>query len=154
MFQYIIDIPIDTLKVNILNKLMERFHHKNREDTVILSENGLYKIIDDKIYKFSLNEQNNIYKIPIIEQNGVKISNIIKQNIPFKKNKFNENWIPPNHESIQLNTNIFKLSKDSNTELHIVMYNDKINDIYILSNLDETQHSFKEDLELFYRILI
>ena len=154
MFQYIIDIPIDKLKVNIIDKLIERFHHTNREDTVILSENGLYKIIDDKIYKFSLNEQNNIYKIPIIEQNGMKISNIIKQNIPFKKNKFNENWIPPNHESIQLNTNIFKLSKDSNTELHIVMYNDKINDIYILSNLDETQHSFKEDLELFYRILI
>ena len=154
MFQYIIDIPIDKLKVNILDKLIDRFHHTNRVDTVILSENGLYKIIDDKIYKFSLNEQNNIYKIPIIEQNGVKISNIIKQKIPFKKNKFNENWIPPNHESIQLNTNIFKHSNNSNTELHIILNNDKINEIYILSNLDETQHSFKEDLELFYRILI
>ena len=154
MFQYIIDIPIDKLKVNILDKLIDHFHHTNREDTLILSENGLYKIIDDKIYKFSLNKQNNIYKIPIIQQNGVKISNIIKQNIPFKKNKFNENWIPPNHESIKLNTNIFKHSYNSNTELLVVLYNDKINDIYILSNLDETQHSFKEDLELFYRILI
>ncbi len=148
MFQYIIDIPIDKLKINILDKLIDQFHHTNRNDTVILTENGLYKIIDDKIYKFSLVEQNNIYKIPF------KDTNLIKQNIPFKKNKFNENWIPPNHESIQLNTNIFKHSYNSNTELHIVLYNNKINDIYILSNLDETQHSFKEDLELFYRILI
>lgn len=148
MFQYIIDIPIDKLKVDILYKLKEQFHHTNRKDTVILSENGIYKIINDKIYKFSLVEQNNIYKIPF------KNTNLIKQNIPFKKNNFNENWVPPNHESIQLNTNIFKHSSNTNTELHIVLYNDKINDIYILSNLDETQHSFKEDLELFYRILI
>ena len=93
-------------------------------------------------------EQNNIYKIPF------KDTNLIKQKYPFKKNKYNENWIPPNHDSIQLNTIVFKHSHNSNTELHIILNNDKINEIYILSNLDETQHSFKEDLELFYRILI
>ena len=148
MYQYLLDIPIDKLSINIINKLKEQFHYSSREDTLILSENGLYKIIDDTIYKFSLVEQNNIYKIPF------KDTNLIKQKTPFKKNKYCVNWIPPNHYSIQLNTNVFKHSYNSNTELHIVIFNDKINEVYILSNLDETQHSFKEDLELFYRILI
>lgn len=148
MYQYLLDIPIDKLNINIINKLKEQFHHSSREDTLILSENGLYKIIDDAIYKFSLVEQNNIYKIPF------KDTNLIKQKTPFKKNKYSVNWIPPNHNSIQLNTIVFKHSYNSNTELHIVIFNDKINELYILSNLDETQHSFKEDLELFYRILI
>ena len=32
--------------------------------------------------------------------------------------------------------------------------NDIVTDVFILSNLDENRHSFKEDLDLFYRILI
>ena len=79
---------------------------------------------------------------------------LIKQNIPFVKNKYPENWIPQNHKSIYLKTHIFKHSEKSDTELHITYINDIVADVFILSNLDENRHSFKEDLDLFYRILI
>lgn len=149
MFQYLFnDIIPSSLGSNTINKLKDQFHHIEFDDIHILSENGLYKIINDKIFKFSINEQQNITKIPF------KKTYLIKQNKPFIKNKYPENWIPPNHESIHFKTHIFKHSPKSNTELHIIYNNDDINDIFILSNLDENRHSFKEDLELFYRILI
>ena len=149
MFQYLFDnINIHSINSNTINKLKDQFHHIELNDIHIFSENGLYKIINDKISKFSLVEQENITKIPF------KKTYLIKQNKPFIKNKYPENWIPPNHESIYLKTHIFKHSPKSNTELHIVYNNNDINDIFILSNLNENQHSFKEDLEIFYRILI
>ena len=139
---------INSINDNTVNKLKNKFYHVEQDDICILSENGLYKIINDKIWKFSLKEQNNIYKIPF--QNTF----LIKQNKPFIKNKYPENWIPQNHESINLKTHIFKHSQKSNTELHVIYKNNIIFDIFILSNLDENRHSFKEDLDLFYRILI
>ena len=149
MFQYLFcDMNINSINDNTVNKLKNKFYHVEQDDICILSENGLYKIINDKIWKFSLKEQNNIYKIPF--QNTF----LIKQNKPFIKNKYPENWIPQNHESIHLKTHIFKHSQKSNTELHVIYKNNIIFDIFILSNLDENRHSFKEDLDLFYRILI
>tara|TARA_B110000438_G_scaffold297914_1_gene345121 strand:- start:1287 stop:1736 length:450 start_codon:yes stop_codon:yes gene_type:complete len=149
MFQYLFnDIIPSSVGPNAINKLKDQFHHIEFDDIHIFSENGLYKIINDKIFKFSINEQQNITKIPF------KKTFLIKQNKPFIKNKYPENWISPNHESIYLKTHIFKHSPKSNTELHIVYNDDDINDVFILSNLNENQHSFKEDLEKFYSILI
>jgi len=149
MFQYLLEgINNKSIKDNTIHKLKDTFFHIEQDEIHIVSENGLYKIINDKIYKFSLTEQNNSYKIPF------ENSFLIKQNIPFVKNKYTENWIPPNHKSIYLKTHIFKHSEKSNTELHITYINDIVADVFILSNLDENRHSFKEDLDLFYRILI
>ena len=148
MYQYLFnDINIKSINSNIINKLKDQFHHIELNDIHIFAENGLYKIINDKIFKFNLNEHQNTIKIPF--QN----SYIIKQNIPFIKNKYPENWIPPNHQSILLKTHIFKHSSKSNTELHISYQDNIVSDIFVLSNFEENQHSFKEDLQLFYRIL-
>ncbi len=149
MFQYLFEgINNKSINDKTIHKLKDTFFHIEKDEIHILSENGLYKIINDKIFKFSLKEQDNIYKIPF------ENSFLIKQNIPFVKNKFPENWIPQNHESIYLKTHVFKHSEKSNTELHITYMNDIVTDLFILSNLDENRHSFKEDLDLFYRILI
>lgn len=148
MYQYLFnDIHIKSINSNIINKLKDQFHHIELNDIHIFSENGLYKIINDKIFKFTINEQQNSIKIPFQD------THIIKQNKPFIKNKYPENWIPPNHQPIQLKTHIFKHSPKSNTELHISYQDNNITDIFVLSNFDENQHSFKEDLQLFYRIL-
>lgn len=149
MFQYLFDnIDIHSINVAKINKLKDQFYHIEKDDIHILSEYGLYKIIDDKIFKCSLIEQTNIHKVPF------KKTFLIKQNNPFIKNKYPENWIPPNHQSINLKTHIFKHAQKSNTELHIIYNNNIVSDVFVLSNLDENRHSFKEDLEIFYRILI
>jgi hypothetical protein len=148
MYQYLFnDINTKTINSNVINKLKDLFHHTEINDIHIFSENGLYKIINDKIFKFSINEQQNPIKLSF-ENNY-----IIKQNIPFIKNKYPENWIPPNHQPILLKTHIFKHSPKSNTQLHISYHDNNLTDIFILSNFDENQHSFKEDLQLFYRTL-
>jgi len=149
MFQYLFDnFDIPSINTTTIQKLKDHFHHIENNDTHILSENGLYKIINDKIYKFSFCEQKNIIKIPFQK------THLIKQNKPFIKNKYPENWLPPNHQSLHFKTHIFKHCPKSNTELHIVYQDNNVNDLFILSSLNENQHSFKEDLELFYRILI
>lgn len=148
MYQYLFnDIHTKPINSNTINKLKDNFHHIELNDTHIFTENGLFKIINDKIFKFTINEQQNSTKIPF--QNTY----LIKQNKPFIKNKYPEIWIHPNHQAVRLKTHVFKHSPKSNTELHITFNNENITDVFVLSNLNENQHSFKEDLQLFYRIL-
>ena len=146
MFQYLFDNNIN-INENIINKLKENFYFNESEDTLLLSEDGLYKLINDQIYKFSLVEQNEIQKIPF------KNTFLIKQNKPFKKNKYPDNWISPNHETLHIKTLVFRYGEKGNTELHLIFNSKKLIDLFILSKLDEKQFSFQEDLELFYKLL-
>ncbi len=132
---------------NIINKLKDNFYFNEIQDTLLLCEDGLYKIINDQIYKFSLVEQNEIHKIPF------KNTFLIKQNKPFKKNKYSENWISPNHEILHTKNLVFKYGEKGNTELHLIFNDKHLIDLFILSKLDEKQYSFQEDLELFYKLI-
>ena len=147
MYQYLFNSINTNINKNTLDKLKDNFWVNEIEEHILLSENGLYKIINDQIYKFSLVEQNEIKKIPF------KDNYLVKQNKPFKKNKYSNNWISPNHEYIKTKIYIFKYGEKGNTEFHLVFNHDKLIDLFILSRLEETQHSFQEDLELFYKLL-
>tara|TARA_B100000927_G_scaffold169248_1_gene136431 strand:+ start:843 stop:1298 length:456 start_codon:yes stop_codon:yes gene_type:complete len=151
MFQYYFsDINIHKLHNDIIIKLKNNFSCNEFNENIILYEKGFYKVIDDKMFHFSLSDH--INKEEIFHDN-LKTT-LIKQNYPFIKNKFENCWIPLNHENIQLKKYIFKTSPKSRTSLHIECFNNKINDIYILSNSELNQYIFEEDLELFYRNLI
>tara|TARA_B100001093_G_C26797495_1_gene1001827 strand:+ start:213 stop:659 length:447 start_codon:yes stop_codon:yes gene_type:complete len=147
MYQYLLADIKNNINKAILDKLKNNFWCNEFEEHILLSDNGMYKIINDKIYKFSLVENNEIYKIPF------KDSYLVKQNNPFKKNKYHDNWISPSHEYLKTKKYIFKYGEKGNTEFHLVFSNKKLIDLFILSRLEETQHSFQEDLELFYKLL-
>jgi hypothetical protein len=147
MYQYLFSNIKNNINKSILDKLKDNFWCNEFEEHILLSDNGMYKIINDKIYKFSLVQQNEIQKIKF------KDNYLVKQNVPFKKNKYNDNWISPNHEYLKTKKYVFKYGEKGNTEFHLVFNHDKLIDLFILSKLEDTQHSFQEDLELFYKLL-
>ena len=85
MFQYYFsDINIHKLHNDIIIKLKNNFSCNEFNENIILYEKGFYKVIDDKMFHFSLSDH--INKEEIFHDN--LNTTLIKQNYPFVKNKF------------------------------------------------------------------
>lgn len=146
MYQYF--IVNDILNEKQINKLKKHMHHTIEQDIQILTDEGLYRIIDDNIYKFTVSNSIKPIKFEILD------TSIIQQKQMFYKINKNIHHIPNNNEIIKLEKHIFKQAKESEFSFCIVMKDDEIINSYFLSNLEHTDFNFKEDISYFLRMLM
>ena len=146
MYQYF--IVNDILNEKRINKLKKHMHHTIEQDIQILTDEGLYRIIDDNIYKFTVSNSIKPIKFEILD------TSIIQQKQMFYKINKNIHHIPNNNEIIKLEKHIFKQAKESEFSFCIVMKDDEIVNSYFLSNLEYTDFNFKEDISYFLRMLM
>ena len=77
MYQYF--IVNDILNEKQINKLKKHMHHTIEQDIQILTDEGLYRIIDDNIYKFTVSNSIKPIKFEILD------TSIIQQKQMFYK---------------------------------------------------------------------
>ena len=149
---HINDIHINKINNNNILNLKKKFNYSSSKNLFLLSDSGLYKYIDDTLYKLVINYN---YK-----QSFSKIKNytLIHSKNNFIKLKYPVKSIPFNHSPIIKELFTFKNNHNSNTSLIIeytIINNEKkINDIYFLSSLNCDDFSFKEDISYFIDLLI
>ena len=146
MYQYF--IVNDILNEKQINKLKKHMNHTIEQDIQILTDEGLYRIIDDNIYKFTVSNSIKPIKFEILD------TSIIQQKQMFYKINKNIHHIPNNNEIIKLEKHVFKQAKESEFSFCIVMKDDEIINSYFLSNLEHTDFNFKEDISYFLRMLM
>ena len=146
MYQYF--IVNHTLNEKQINKLKKHMHHHVEQDDQILTDEGLYRIIDDNIYKFTVSNSIKPIKFEILD------TIIIQQKQMFYKINKNIHHIPNNNQIIKLEKHVFKQAKESKFSFCIVMRGGEIINYYFVSNLEYTDFNFKEDISYFLRMLM
>ena len=127
---------------NLIENLTEKNIFTKNIENQILTPKGLYKIINDEIYKFKI-----ISKESIIIENYYKNFTLIGENIYEKKINI-INHIPIENELITITKLKFSMQEKSNHYLVLELINNRIKDIYFLSNKDLKDNDifFKNDL--------
>ena len=151
MFQYyILNREITDIGVlRCLEKLKKTFHYEKQKHNYIVSNEGMFYIENgESILKYILTD----YINPIV----FDISNLklVQQEYPFKKINKEFYSIPLIHTNIPLTYHVFKPNKKSNFQAIFVEKNDNLIDFYILSELENTDFNFKEDISYFLRMLM
>jgi hypothetical protein len=141
---HILEININNIK---LNKFENNDYVNKRKDTLFLCENGLHKIIDDEYYKFKLIDNNETKYDDFLDKYTLYSSNsywkkIAVDNIPYK------------HSTINISYVEIKLNKFSKNTMVFEIFNGKIIDLYFLSDMSKDDHSFKEDISLFIKMIM
>ena len=152
MKYYIPDININKINYNNIRNLNKKFNTSIKKNIFFLSDQGIFKYIDDKLYKHSINYKQSFNTY----DKFLNKYTLIASNNEFFKHKYPINNIPFNHTAIIKNTYTYKINDNSNTSLIIEFINDKndINDLYFISNLNHDDFSFIEDISYFIDLLI
>lgn len=156
MKYYIPNININKIDSNNIRNLNKKFSNSKKINILLLSDQGFFKYIDDKLYKHSINYKQSFNSYDKFLN---KYTLIVSKNNEFFKHKYPINNIPFNHKSIIKTTCTYKINDNSNTSLIIEFINDKndinnINDLYFISNLNHDDFSFIEDISYFIDLLI
>jgi hypothetical protein len=156
MKYYIPNININKIDSNNIRNLNKKFSNSKKINILLLSDQGFFKYIDDKLYKHSINYKQSFNSYDKFLN---KYTLIVSKNNEFFKHKYPINNIPFNHKSIIKTTYTYKINDNSNTSLIIEFINDKndinnINDLYFISNLNHDDFSFIEDISYFIDLLI
>jgi hypothetical protein len=130
-----------------LKKLEKNNFFKKTKNKIFLSDKGLYKIIDDNIYNYKLIEKEDMYYENFLDKYTLFCSD-------FYWRKNNSDNIPYNHKCIEITDIQIKLQEYTNTTLNIEIFNGKIIDVYFLSKMFYNDHSFKEDISLFMKMIL
>ena len=146
MYQYFIVNNILTHKK--LDKLKTHLYYTIEDDIQILTDEGLYKLKDDNIYKFNISTSIKPIKFELLDLN------IIQQQQMFHKINKDIHHIPYNNNTIKLKKYIFKQSKKAKFSFCVVFKDDEIINYYFLSHLEHTDFNFKEDISYFIRMLM
>jgi hypothetical protein len=141
---HILEIKLKNIDIN---KLKDVEFVKKKKDTLFLSYDGLYKIIDNNYYKFKLID-NDAY----IYNNFLDDYTLYHSNSFWKKSMITS--IPFDIETIDINYIEIKLNEYSKNTMVIEILNGKIIDLYFLSNMSKDDYSFKEDISLFIKMIM
>lgn len=144
---YIPEILISKLRNihNLIELLTETFISEKKKEKLILTIDGFYKIIDNKIQKFKyISNDSNVI------ENYIKDYTLIGQDIFFKKTN-NITYIPFENETIDVTTIKFKTVEKSLTFLVFELIDNRIKDFYFLSDkkINEDNIFFYNDISLF-----
>jgi len=127
---------------NIKQKLIE-YKNEILKEKWILTYEGLFKNINDDLFKFKIKFNNHSNK----QNESLILSN-------FDWMKFNKSYnIPIIHKIIDVDIIKYKLHRKSSTIFVIELVNNEINDYYFLSNKNIDDYSFNEDINSFLSIL-
>ena len=133
------------LNINI-NELVD-YLKEQYEEKIILANDGYYKYIKNELYKYKIANFN--INDNIIVQLNKKIK-IIGTNYYWKKcDKVYK--IPFSHKCI--NKKIYKFKITNNITLIIEKIENKINDLYFISNISHDDYFFKQQVISFLSIL-
>lgn len=133
------------LNINI-NELVD-YLKEQYEEKIILANDGYYKYIKNELYKYKITNFN--INDNIIVQLNKKIK-IIGTNYYWKKcDKVYK--IPFSHKCI--NKKIYKFTITNNITLIIEKIENKINDLYFISNISHDDYFFKQQVISFLSIL-
>ena len=139
--RYLINIPKKTFKINNIHE----FKKLEIDEKWILSDDGIYKYSDNKLFKYKCRLESNI--------NGDNIKDTIIETSECWENYSEEDIIPINHEVLQVKKIIYKLNEKSLTSLIFEYTNNNIHDFYFESNESIDNYSVKEDINSFLSLL-
>ena len=148
---YIPEILLNQLRniPNLINSLNEEFISDEKNEKIILTIDGFYKIIDNKIEKFKYISNNS----RVIE-NFYKDFSLIGEDIYEKKINYITH-IPYENETIEIKTIKYKTVEKSTNFMVFEIIDNRIKDFYFLSEkkLDEDNIFFQNDISLFLNSL-
>ena len=132
---------INNINEKSIKNLNNKYKNDLKKEKKILTNDGYYKFINNKLYKFSINLQinyENEFCIDIIE-------NLKKEYIY---------QIPYDNVEVLIETKKYIINDETN--VIIEYYKDKINDFYITSKtkLNINDYIFKEELSYIQNLLI
>ena len=130
---------IPEIDINKLNYKKIKKHSKLFYNNFLITLNGKYIIENDKVTKYYMMDYD-VEDHNINDYLDMSVTLLISK-INWKYSKLNE--IPNNNYLLKLKG--YDLKKDSVT-MKIEYLNDKIYDIYFLSDLEYNDNSFKEDI--------
>ena len=137
------DININDIIIDKFNS--NRFSRKESLTNQIYSDDGIFTVLSDKIYKMKITD------IPA-RQHNIKLDqksyNITTDDSFFTKHKI-LSQIPYNHFNVQQKIITIKIQSHSLTSCSLVSYDNIINDFYFETNESVDNHSVKEDLATF-----
>ena len=138
---YIKDLPINHNQ----QKALLPYYINKKHSSMIYSEEGIFKIEKDKLYKMKIND------IPIRTYN---IDNIVLYMDDSKIN-IDEEWyqIPYNHYNDDIIEEIYKLKPTSTLQMSIIKKNSFIQDIYFVTKYDINTIGLKDDIFSFLSLL-
>lgn len=139
--RYIINIPKKIFKINNIHE----FKKNELDEKWILSDDGIYKYSDNKLFKYKCKLESNI-----IRDN---IEDTIIETSECWKNYSEEDIIPINHEILHVKKIIYKFNEKSLTSLIFEYINNNIHDFYFESNESIDNYSVKEDINSFLSLL-
>jgi len=132
---------IININENNIKKLNNKYKFDFKKEKKILTNDGFYKFINNKLYRFNIN-----FKI--------NSENEICYDINVNLKKENIFQIPYDNIEINIDKKIYRINDE--TSIIIEYYKDKINDFYILSktklNIDD--YIFKEEISYINNLLI
>ena len=134
---------------NIIDNLNDKYFSKKITEQQILTPTGLYKIIDDDIIQFKL-----VSKKSNIIENFYKNFTLIEENV-YEKKIGPVSYIPYENETIEIIKIKYSLQERSEHFLVLELINNRIKDLYFLSNkgIGEENLFFKNDLNSFMNSL-
>ena len=134
---------------NLIDNLNEKYFTKKNTEQQILTPNGLYKIIDDDIIQFKI-----VSKKSNIIENFYKNFTLIEENV-YEKKIGPVSYIPYENETIEIIKIKYSLQERSEHFLVLELINNRIKDLYFLSNkgIGEENLFFKNDLNSFMNSL-
>lgn len=132
------------LNLSHVNSIQEHLVSE-KESHLIYSNEGLFEIKGDKIYKKKIVDENT-------EKNKIDNHEIILDKSRIK-NTYTVSQIPYNHIFKKMLIKTYSLRDKSRIKLIIEMNEDKIEDIYLSTQELLLTHSLKEDILTFLSVL-
>ena len=132
-------VNTDKIQSILQNEITER---------ILITEEGLYKYINNTLYKFKIVPSTATHLKPFTIQN----TQIFPVGYNFQK-KSEVTQIPPQHHFITLHKKMYKLNPKSTTVFTLEYRNNKIKDFYFESPEQFDNHSLQEDITSFLSLL-
>ena len=135
---YISELDIKHINTKKLDNKLKASVENNR---ILLSKKGKYVLKNGEILFYIITD---LDKEDFIVKDYLDKYTLFVTNENFKKVKFNE--IDNDNIEINIKKLIYRIDSKSKTKLIIEIINNKIKDVYLISDLKYDNYSFKEDV--------
>ena len=127
---------------------LKPFHKSTSKETIILSNDGIYKIIHDKLSKYKIIPTNNPFDI----KNYINNYTLVSGDFEYKK-QTPPTYIPYNHAVLQTQIEKYRLHPKSPTAFVIIHYENNKKDFYFETPYSPYDSSLREDILSFLSYL-
>tara|TARA_A100001015_G_scaffold233457_1_gene264661 strand:- start:1584 stop:2009 length:426 start_codon:yes stop_codon:yes gene_type:complete len=135
-------IHFEKIPKKINENTLKKFQHRNFKKNMLYSQDGVFCYEEPYFYKIYYTDCSNYNKDKLLEHN------LIFENS--KETKIKTISRPFHYKETFLEIYIYKLRKNSNTELYIEKQNNTITDIYFITNETEANNfTLREDIRDF-----